>query len=905
MKLIRLISAVIFAIFIAGCTEKETQVEVSSVSLNTATIEMVEGETFSLVATVLPKDAEYDGVTWASSNASVASVNSGTVTAIKEGTATITASAGGKSATCTVKVSTKVVAVTSITLDKISLSMKVGETETITATVNPANAADKSVTWGSSDVSVATVSDGKVTAKKSGTAIITAKSGSCIAECTVNISVDVESVTLDKTALSLAVGETATLTATVKPDDASDKNVAWASSDESVAKVADGNVTAVKSGKATITAKCGGKTAECAVTVTVPTGSVTLDKTSLSLAVGETAQLIATVRPDDATDKNVSWTSSDESVAKVDNGMVTAVKAGKVAITAKCGDKTAECAVTVTVPTGSVTLDKATLTLAVGETATLTATVKPDDATDKNVTWTSSDESVAKVADGRVTAVKAGKATITAKCGDKTAECVVTVTVPTGSVTLDKTSLSLAVGETAQLTATVKPDDATDKTVTWTSSDESVAKVDNGRVTAVKAGKATITAKCGGKTAECAVTVTVPTGSVTLDKTSLSLAVGETVQLTATVKPDDATEKNVTWSSSDESIVKVDNGKVTAVKAGYATVIAKSGDKLAICYVTVLSPTPLISYTTVNGGSVDDFVSGYDRNGKIITFTQEEHNGVWEVFYGTNIYSIKIESLNNANLKSIKVNKPVTVKSCYLRCPNLEVIDLSICNVMIDWRLKIACPKIVTLDVSSWNTSNITTMDFLFEECSSLNSLDLTSWNTSNVKNMYALFFKCYNLTSLNLSTWDTSKVTNMSSLFEGCSKLESVNLSNWNTMNVGEMKSMFSGCISITSLDLPKFVTRLVTDVSYMFNSCRKLKHLDLSSWDTTNITKWEAIFGGCRSLETLDLSGWTIRSDVSTSYMFSGCSNLKKIYMRGCDESTIAKIKSIKPANAAIVTE
>ena len=308
MKLIRLICAVIFAIIIAGCTEKETQVEVSSVSLNTATIEMVEGETFSLVATVLPKDAEYDKVIWASSNASVARVNSGTVTALKEGTATITASAGGKSSTCTVKVSTKVVSVTSITLDKTSLSMKVGETETITATVNPDNATDKSVTWGSSDVSVATVADGRVTAMKSGTAIITAKSGSCIAECTVNISVDVESVTLDKTTLSLTVGETATLTATVKPDDATDKNVTWTSSDESVAKVADGKVTAVKSGKATITAKCEDKTAECAVTVTVPTGSVTLDKTSLSLAVGETAQLTATVKPDDATDKTVVWT---------------------------------------------------------------------------------------------------------------------------------------------------------------------------------------------------------------------------------------------------------------------------------------------------------------------------------------------------------------------------------------------------------------------------------------------------------------------------------------------------------------------------------------------------------------------------------------------------------------------
>ena len=420
--------AVILLLPLVGCTEKRDSVEVSSVSLNTATIEMVEGETFSLVATVLPKDAEYDGVIWASSNASVARVNSGTVTAIKEGTATITASAGGKSSTCTVKVSAKVVSVTSISLDKTSLSLKVGETETITATVNPDNATYKSVVWGSSDVSVSTVSDGKVTAKKSGTSIITAKSGSCIAECTVTVSVDVESVTLDKTTLSLAVGETAQLTAMVKPDNATYKNVTWTSSDESVAKVADGKVTAVKTGKAAITAKCGGKTAECAITVTVPTGSVTLDKTTLSLAVGETAQLVATVKPDNATDKNVTWTSSDESVAKVADGKVTAVKAGKATITAKCGSKAAECVATVTVPVSSITLDKTILSLTIGETTRLKATITPIDATIQTITWSSSRNSVATVSStGLVTAIAEGTTIITASADGVYASCTITV----------------------------------------------------------------------------------------------------------------------------------------------------------------------------------------------------------------------------------------------------------------------------------------------------------------------------------------------------------------------------------------------------------------------------------------------------------------------------------------------
>ena len=347
MKFYKLFTFVLSLCIVLGCTEKETQVEVSSVSLNTSTIEMVEGETFSLVATVLPKDAEYDGVIWASSNASVANVNSGAVSAVKEGTATITASAGGKSATCSVKVSSKIVAVTSITLDKTSLSMQVGETEAITAIVSPDNATDKTVEWGSSDVAVATVAEVIITAKKSGEAIITAKSGSCIAECKVTITVSAESVTLDKTSLSLAIGESATLTATVKPDDATDKTVAWSSSDESVAKVDNGKVTAVKSGKATVTAKCGVKTAECAVTVTVPVSSITLDKTTLSLVIGESFTLTATVKPDDATDKTVIWSSSDESVARVDNGKVTAVNAGQAKISAAVGNITTSCNVVV------------------------------------------------------------------------------------------------------------------------------------------------------------------------------------------------------------------------------------------------------------------------------------------------------------------------------------------------------------------------------------------------------------------------------------------------------------------------------------------------------------------------------------------------------------------------------
>ena len=479
-----------------------------------------------------------------------------------------------------------------ITLGEASVDIPVGQTIKLTVTVYPENVTDKTIVWSSSDESVATIHDGVLTTLKVGQTIITAACGDKSSTCIVNvIPIEVDEVTLDKVEASLKVGETVNLTATVKPDDATDKTVTWSTSDDSVAIVKDGVVAAVKVGTVTITAKAGDKTATCSVTVVpTPVTSITLDKTSVSLKAGETVTLTSTVNPDDATDKTVTWSTSDASVATVTNGVVAAVKVGTATITAKAGDKTAICSVTVVATeVTSVTLDKTSASLKAGETVTLTSTVNPDDATDKTVTWSTSDASVATVNNGVVTAVKVGTVTITAKAGDKTVTCAVTVVpTPVTSITLDKTSASLKAGETVTLTSTVNPDDATDKTVTWSTSDASVATVTNGVVTAVKVGTATITAKAGDKTATCAVTVVpTPVASITLDKTSASLKAGETVTLTVTVNPDDATDKTVTWSTSDASVATVTNGVVTAVKVGTATITAKAGDKTATCSITV------------------------------------------------------------------------------------------------------------------------------------------------------------------------------------------------------------------------------------------------------------------------------------------------------------------------------
>ena len=160
-----------------------------------------------------------------------------------------------------------------------------------------------------------------------------------------------------------------------------------------------------------------------------------------------------------------------------------------------------------------VTLSQKELTLHVGELSALTATVSPTDATDKTVSWSTSDVSVASVSDGVVTAKKIGSATITAGAGNKTATCRITVVAtPVTSIGLNKTSAELKVNETVTLTATVDPSDATDKAVTWSTSDASVASVSDGVVTAKGIGSATITAVAGNKTATCEITVKVPDG---------------------------------------------------------------------------------------------------------------------------------------------------------------------------------------------------------------------------------------------------------------------------------------------------------------------------------------------------------------------------------------------------------
>ena len=503
----------------------------------------------------------------------------------------------------------EVIPVTSITLNIPALSFtSIGSTSTLTATVLPANATDKSVSWQSSNTNVVTVDNaGKVTAVGSGTAVITAVSSdpSITAQCSVTVTIAVQSVSVSPETAQMFTGEKLQLQAAVLPSAASDKTVTWKSSNTAVATVdSTGKVTAVSNGTAVITATTGdgGYTDTCTVSVSTPLFEVHLNTDSLSLTKGETAYLTVSFVPETASDHTVAWSSSDPSIAAVDStGKITAVSNGTavITVTANDGGFTDTCTVTVTTPLNGIALNKHTLSLNKNSSETLTVSFDPEDASDQTVVWSSSDPSAVSVdQNGTVTALKGGSAVITvvSSDGSHSDTCTVTVTVPVTGITLSQNTLSLNKGDTYQLVSNVQPSDATDKTVTWQSSDTAVAAVDNtGKVTAVSNGTAAITATSndGGYTDTCTVTVTTPLTGITLNTHAITLEKTKSQTLLVAFSPEDASNKNVTWSSSDPQIASVSSsGTVTARGAGTAviTVVSQYGSYSDSCTVTVTSP---------------------------------------------------------------------------------------------------------------------------------------------------------------------------------------------------------------------------------------------------------------------------------------------------------------------------
>ncbi|MFD2370048.1 Ig domain-containing protein [Brevibacillus sp. GCM10020057] len=535
---------------------------------------------------------------WSSDNPAVADALKGVITAYGAGTATITAKYGTKTATIAVDVDTT----QKLEVSPQNLFLHVGvASDPISLTATYANngatvdVADKAE-WSTSNEAVAYYNKGKIYAVSSGEAVITAKYGNK----SVQIRVDVEvprSLDIVPTYLTMKSGTTETVKAlaTFAGATAAEEitgKAKWSSDAEEIVFAQNGTISAYKPGSAKITASYGGKTATLIVDVDVPQ-SLTADAANVALPVGGAKQVkLTAVYPGSETGEDVTqkaaWTSSAPAVASVRNGLITGVATGAASVTATYGGRT----VTIPVSVGvlqTLTVDKQKLVLNNGKSETVQVTATYADGTTKKVneqaSWTSGSVNVAEVYQGTITAKGAGKTTVSATFEGKTVSIAVEVDQAT-TLTVEPRLLILTVNETAELKLLATDSAGNTSNVTadaeWASSAIKIADVANGRVTGLTNGRATITARYGGKS----ITIPVEVGIVTkleADKRYASIKSNTTSQVTLTATFSDGRTMNVTsladWKTSNYKVADVANGLITGRAYGKATVTARYNDK--------------------------------------------------------------------------------------------------------------------------------------------------------------------------------------------------------------------------------------------------------------------------------------------------------------------------------------
>jgi len=613
-------------------------------------------------------------VTWTSSSSAIATVSAGgLVSGAAVGSATITATSEGQSASATITVANLPVA--SVLVSPTAPNAYVGGSVQLTATPKDANGnplSGRAVSWTTSNSAVATVSaGGLVTGLVVGSATITATSEGQSGTAAVTVStVPVASVVVSPASANMSVGGTTQLSAT--PKDAAGnvlagRLVTWTSSSSAIATVsAGGLVSGAAVGSATITATSEGQSASATITVaTVPVAAVAMSPATAAVLVGATVQFTATLL--DAagnvlSGRSVTWASTGPAVATVSStGLVTGVAPGAVTITATSEGQTGSAAVIVNpVPVASVSVSPVSAGIEVGQPVQFTATPLDANGTPlsgRSITWASSAPAVAAVSTGGlVTGVAAGTATITATSEGQGGSAAITVTVPASTSPGTVTDLAVAgVTETSVTLSFTELDDGTGapanydvrtavgSTLTWWLANGALNK--NGTCASPMAGTAIgtkractvvglvagttysfelvafrgtlgVNAVFGGLSNIATATTspsTAPVAAVAVSPTAASVAVGQTVQLAATLKDAGGnvlTGRTVAWASGSTGVATVSgSGLVTGVAAGTATITATSEGQSGTATVTVGSPSAANECATPTPGWIwcDDF----------------------------------------------------------------------------------------------------------------------------------------------------------------------------------------------------------------------------------------------------------------------------------------------------------
>lgn len=510
-----------------------------------------------------------------------------------------------------------------IILNQNEIGIKKGKSYQLVSTVLPENANNKQVIWTSSDSKIVSVNEttGYITGLKEGSATITVKTliNDVSTDCVVNVTgknVLISSINIHQKRISVAVGYTHNLTYSLQPSNATENNLVFSSSDQSVAIInQNGVIKGLKEGNAIITvATSNGKVKDTTyvtvyksgtttvvdgepVKTTVYPKSINISNNDITLKVGSTISVVATVLPSDA-NQSLSWTSSNSRVAIVDsNGLITAISPGTAIIVAKTvNDITANIKVTVgdySVKLKSISVNTNYLVMPLGKTMQLSVLYNPKTASNKTITWKSSNSKVVIVnSSGYIKAVGPGTAIIKATSADggytDTATIEVTgsgTSISASEIVFKESSYSVGINGTISLNPIITPNNTTFKAIKFTSSDASIATVDeNGLVKGLKEGTVNITATLTHNNLKATTKVVVkyiPVTSIKLNNVQAEATIkkGETLSISAEILPSNASNKNISFTSSDSNIAKVDsNGIITGISTGRTTIIAKSSD---------------------------------------------------------------------------------------------------------------------------------------------------------------------------------------------------------------------------------------------------------------------------------------------------------------------------------------
>lgn len=574
-------------------------------SKNEVTLEI--GETASLTATAVYTDGSTGNVTiladWSSNDPTVATVYNGTITAKKEGVATIVGIYNDLPQSVQVTVTKKVKA---LTKNIQTIELRDGESAEIALTATYSDNTTENVStkaeWTTSDEKVATVVNGVVNGEGSGTAVITASYGKQSVAIDVNVEI-VKRLEASHNQLSMLLNDTEAILVTAFYPDGTTRDVTgeaeWTSSDEAVADVLNGVVKAYSQGQATLTAAYGTKTAAIEVDVD-KTSKLEVDEQKLFMRLDATKQLrLNAIYPDERTSNVTSsavWASSDEDVASVYKGLIRANGPGVATITAEYGNKTLEIEVDVEM-VRYLDITEQTIALEKKETKQLVLQATYVNGVQEDITakaeWTSSNADIVYVSKGELTAYQMGKAVIRASYGGKTTTVDVEVDIPNKLIP-ELNTITLDAGENRTISLVAAHADGREEVVTekavWTTADASVAKVENGTVTGVATGKTILTAKLDA----LQVTITVEVGyasEMTADAEHLMMSLYETKQVKLTATNAEGSTKDVTteaqWTTNNDAVAIVSKGLITAKGNGRTNITAKLGGQAVVIHVEV------------------------------------------------------------------------------------------------------------------------------------------------------------------------------------------------------------------------------------------------------------------------------------------------------------------------------